>query len=54
MTSAVLSCFAFILGTVGVCALVKRFISVDTIDHDVYHLWEEYGYTKNDYLNNDY
>lgn len=51
MTLAFLSCVAFLVMTIGVCGLVRRLITFDTIEHDVYHLWEEYGYTKDDYLN---
>ncbi|MCF6408893.1 MULTISPECIES: hypothetical protein [Pseudalkalibacillus] len=49
MTYFLLSFMAFSLGTVGVCGLLQRFIKIDTTDYDIYHLWEEYGHTKEDY-----
>ncbi|WP_257351249.1 hypothetical protein [Pseudalkalibacillus decolorationis] len=50
MATLIFACVAFLLVTFGVCGLVKRLTSVDTIEHDVYHLWEEFGYTREDYF----
>ncbi|WP_349408251.1 hypothetical protein [Pseudalkalibacillus sp. SCS-8] len=49
MTYFLLSFVGFMVGTIGVCGLVNRFIKIDTTDYDVYHLWEEFGLKKEDY-----
>jgi hypothetical protein len=49
MTYFLLSFMGFTFGTLGVCALLQRFVKIDTIDYDVYHLWEEFDLKKEDF-----